>query len=143
MTKKEIEESNKIIAKFLGGEIKLAYKIEGIFIYTWTGERVIDWRRDIAKLPLGKHILIEHLKFHEDWNWLIAVVEKIESLSSKQFTSTKVSIIGYKCEIGINIDTEHYEETIVSVAASKLEALWLACVAFIRWYNRQIENNEE
>src|SRR6185369_8101000 len=56
----EIEESNRLIAEFMGVKI-------GVDDYMW---RV----GSICKL---KEV---HLSYHKEWGWLMPVVEKIESL---------------------------------------------------------------
>ena len=68
----------------------------------------------------------EDLKFHSDWNWLMEVVEKIESIKG-----TQIFINGISCEIMFkgrenrkNINT-------------KIEAVYNACLEFIKWYNEQ------
>ena len=68
-----------------------------------------------------------NFKFHTDWNWLIQVVEKIES-------------IGYRVDILKNICTIDlsYKNTIISYGnIPKIEKVYKACVEFIIWYNQQ------
>jgi hypothetical protein len=64
-------------------------------------------------------------KFDTDWNWLMQVVEKIEGL-------------GYRVEI-VN-STSKIEPIIThSEYITKIEAVYNACVEFVKWYND--ENN--
>lgn len=59
------------------------------------------------------------LKYHSSWDWLIPAVEKIEH-------TMYVNIKG--CHVTIS--------SIVNVSKStKIEAVWIAAVAFIKWYN--------
>lgn len=63
MTEKQVEEGNKLIAEFMD------WKLYGSGTSMWyeTGDESID------------SPLISELKFHKDWNWLMSVVDKIES----------------------------------------------------------------
>lgn len=68
----------------------------------------------------------EYEDFHSDWNWLMEVVEKIESLDYRfaiteflsEVSNEKLSIKSWK------------EKT-------KFENTYNACVEFIKWYNQQ------
>ncbi len=70
------------------------------------------------------------LKFHNDWNWLMKVVEKIESLGYDVFINTcvcRITDVGQ--DILEDIETFNYE--------NKKQAVYNACVEFIKWYNKQ------
>lgn len=76
---------------------------------------------------------IDELKFHSDWNYLMQVVEKIESLNfvvqvhlSSCFIKEQEHFINGK---GIWRGKSH--------AKTKIEAVYNACVTFIEWYNKQ------
>lgn len=100
------EETNKLIAEFLG----------------W--ETLSNW--GYLNINNGESHEIENLKFHSDWNWLMEVVEKIESL-------------GYLVEIRENVcfiktsEQDYFSE----LEETKLQAVYRACVKFIKWYNEQ------
>ena len=116
-----ITENNKIIAEFLGWQKQ-----------TWS------YNDAVAFYPSFSEHSTFDLKFHSDWNWLIEVVEKIESLGyivSTHFNSTDIK----------NLDTL---ETICYNRGSwkqytppltKIESVYNACVEFIKWYNEQKE----
>ena len=76
-------------------------------------------------------LFIEDLKFHSDWNWLMEVVEKIESLGFVfQIHHNVVNIFnGETKENGI------YNETFQG--KTKIKTIYNACVEFIKWYNEQ------
>lgn len=65
------------------------------------------------------------LKFHRDWNWLMLVVDKIESLNKT------VQIERGICHIH-NGGIHHGRST---KTQSKIEATYNACVEFVKWYN--------
>jgi len=72
----------------------------------------------------GKAYHIEDLNFHSSWEWLMQVVEKIESIGG-----TQIFINGISCEIifkGIVI-SKH--------SNTKIESVYNACVEFILWFN--------
>jgi hypothetical protein len=100
-------ENNKIIAEFLC----TTQKTEGL---------------DDCYILKSMAYHIEDLKFNTDWNWLMEVVEKIESLDfilpSQEYGQYKAM----KIEDALTIK---YKDT------TKIEAVYNACVEFIKWYN--------
>jgi hypothetical protein len=68
------------------------------------------------------------LKFHKSWDWLMKVVDKIESL-------------GYLVEIRDNVcfvktsETDYFSE----LENTKLEATYKATVVFIEWHNKNFK----
>lgn len=76
-------------------------------------------------------IKIEYLEYHSSLDWLMPVVEKIESM-------------GYIVEIwlslgrGCKIFKPNYEPNINFCAESNslIEAIWLTVVDFIKWHNQ-------
>jgi len=105
-------ENNKLLADFLveneGGLIKLR-------------ENVYSTLDDFG-MP-DDDLILSDLKFHSDWNWLIQVVEKIESLDiyyNKYIDYNSSMFTNGKIELSTNIDH-----------------VYNACVSFIKWYNSQ------
>ena len=107
-------ENNKIIAEFLG-ESKQPYEFSQFGYMTLSG----DWKDTF---------FVEQLKFHSNWNWLIEVVEKIESHGFTFEIKKNWARITKK---GENIVLRWEEDR------TKIEATYNACVAFIKWYNEQ------
>ena len=79
-------ETNKLIAEFLGW----GYKVLPIY----SDDKFLG-RKNIYNTPFKKHLKNKaftttfsenELVFHNDWNWLMEVVEKIESLDSGIYT---------------------------------------------------------
>lgn len=103
-------ENNKIIAEFMG-----LSKVQC---------DIILYERNSKGYPLNK------LKFHSDWNWLIEVVEKIERLNFD------VTIFNSTTEI-TSFDIDFKTIFGNSDKYSKIEAVYNACVEFIKWYNQQ------
>jgi hypothetical protein len=116
MTDIEIIEGNKAIMFFDGAEyatIDILGKAYGCIKYK--DSYYPEWN-----LP----------KFNEDWNLLMHVVEKIEAIENSD--DYEIDIFGNCCEIGTK--DEHS-----TVGKTKKEAVWLAIVSFIKFYNSQIK----
>lgn len=118
-------ENNKLIAEFLGWEEKEKY-----FMFN---------------PKTNGSIYIKTLLFHSDWNWLMQVVEKIETIPSwdKDRFGTIVTIQGKKCRI----NSDHYQDKnktyskeqyfdVTFIGETKIEAVYNACIEFIKWYNK-------
>ena len=118
-------ENNKIIAEFLSVKIHPCETIENFKFLP------------IEERGLYNGYFIDELKYHEDWNWLMVVVEKIESLeifdrmgrfniNTKNFDENYTSFI-----------TDKDEDFIQCEGETKIEAVYNAVVEFIKWYNNQ------
>ena len=118
-----ITENNKLIAEFMG-EQKQPFEFPQFGYINIMG----DWKDTFFD---------NQLKFHKDWNWLMSVVEKIE-IQSKELFGEYEDVIINGCGCGIAT-----KDDMISIAAtSKIEAVYVACVEFIKWYNEQNKNNE-
>lgn len=108
-------ESNKLIAEFLG------FKEQKDPTERWFGRFFIPakgWYKE------------NELAFNHDWNWLMEVVEKIESLEHCQITIIKNWCRIEHAKYNSRIDSRDYSEDF-----TKIEAVYNACVTFIEWYN--------
>ena len=105
-----MEKNNKLIAEFMG----MTYYIPN------------DDSLMVEKAPIGVLVTpTKSLKYHESWDWLMPVVQKIESLGY-------VFIIqGGKAEYG-----EMISENRCFIAEDKLSSTYKAVVEFIK------ENNQ-
>lgn len=107
-------ENNKIIAGFMEWEIKT---------YSTPISDIIT--------PYGQ-LTEKQLKFHSDWNWLMEVVEKIESLNYTTHTQNIVSLGHYFRIYSAGADVvelRNYE--------TKIKSVYIGCLKFIKWYNKQ------
>jgi hypothetical protein len=84
----------------------------------------------------------KYLFFDSEWNWLMPVVEKIESMkyffNSAPFIDDETGELTgeYFCAIlfkTTNLNCGHFID--VTGCSSKIEATWKAVVEFIKWYN--------
>ena len=108
-------ENNKLIAEFLSVKIHPCETIENFKFLP------------IEERGLYNGYFIDELKYHEDWNWLMEVVEKIESLGYR------IEIVKHICRIYLS----NKETIIISENTPKIEAVYNAVVEFIKWYNNQ------
>ena len=115
---KNIIENNKIIAEFLNVKMHPCETIEK-FKFLPMEER-----------GLYNGYFVDELKYHEDWNWLMVVVEKIESLGYKVDISKWEN--SQYCGIYLNGKKIAGNET-----NTKIEAVYNACIEFIKWYITQ------
>jgi len=111
--RQQIKQNNLLIALFMGGQIK--DKEVGL-LYVKTKDN---------KKPY--HILLTRLKYHYSWEWLMAVVDKIEEKGHRFHISTTF----------IRVYHDKYEEYNCSVFDGKKTATYMAVVEFIKWYNIQ------
>ena len=109
-----ILENNKLIAEFMGG-------------YQYDNHDDFITFDETNNMFSHNTISLENLKFHSDWNWLIEVVEKIESLGYR------IEIVKHICRIHI----WNKEIIIISENIPKIEAVYNSCITFIKWYNKQ------
>ena len=107
-----IIENNKLIAEFLG-ETKQPFEFSQFGYINSLGE----WKDTFFD---------NQLKFHSDWNWLMEAVEKIESLGYR------IEIVKHICRIYLS----NKETIIISENTPKIEAVYIACVEFIKSYNK-------
>jgi len=101
---------NKLIAEFLGYE---TYEMNGVLNVEYSEDNIRT---------------IQDTHYHIDWNWLMQVVEKIESLG------VVVEIRENVCYIETT-PNDYYSE----LETTKIQAVYKACVEFIKWYNEQPE----
>ena len=107
-----METNNKLIAEFLG------------YIDNWCSEEgfLIDPKTNYD-------VCIDSLQFHTDWNWLMQVVEKIESLG---YWTELLGGCHQEFRIG---KINQIKEFINKDGSDKKEAVYNACIEFIKWYN--------
>ena len=127
---KNIIENNKLIAEFMGVFDKILSTgnthswSDAPFYYTTedTREKVI---KNISK----------YSKYSKDWNWLMKVVEKIESIEDGIY---QVDILQEGCKI-LKKCSLLIDKTVSKLEpdTTKIKSVYLACVEFIKWYNEQ------
>ncbi len=126
-----MKDKDNIIAKFMGGEIISTEEYEMPHGSYSTG--IITHWKSPKGIPYGNEHLINvgSFRYSFDYNWLMPVVEEIESL-------------GYNSCIELVSDNTHrvtiyspiYGEIgIGGKEDSKIQAIYSAVIDFIEWYN--------
>ena len=86
----------------------------------------------IQMISQGNEVVpIESMKYHISWDWLMTVVEKIESLGY-EFT-----IVENRCKVSNNTDHSVEELFHIETIGSKLDTTYDAVVQFINQYNNK------
>jgi hypothetical protein len=112
-----ITENNKLIAEFMG------FKLQQDPTERWFG--------NYFAIPNDAWSnRLELLHFDTDWNWLMEVVEKIENYNEY----TNVLFTPQGCEINCYIENGFLFSNDCN---TKIEAVYNACIEFIKWYNKQ------
>jgi hypothetical protein len=122
---------NEIIAEFMGLEPKRIGTISSEISST----PVIDWGYEV---PFKTYPAIP--PFDTSWDWLMPVVEKIESTQYKKYLyeiKGYTFIINGRCAEVVDIEGEAIVKQ--QVGESKLKATYKAVVLFIHWYNQQVK----
>lgn len=130
-------ESNKIIAEFMG------FKPTGKFNSFLRNEEFYSGNKSAS-------ICLSQMPYITNYEWLMEVVEEIESLPSTQFIKNGFIVqIGEVYSSDVNIFQLIYKEnsrptleTVISTDylpiqfSNKKEAIFNACVKFIKWYKK-------
>lgn len=74
--------------------------------------------------------------YDQDWNLLIKVVEKIENLWISG-EKTKIQINGNYVQMSHCVGYQNIDYASNVSGDNKINAVWLAIVEFIEWYNKQ------
>lgn len=136
-TEISVQEGDKSIAEFMGAVI--------------LSEPIGHSKRDVAFPNIIGGLRIHNaddLKYHSYWDWLMPVVEKVESIETDFDGYFQVHISSNGCTISgtrlnTSIENPHYAYFNDVVHESKISATWLAIVQFLQWYNTQTKQTHE
>jgi len=119
------EDSNKLIAEFDG--VKLTDRNGESAVFMIEGSHIAEYFR-----------CTKYNTYHEDWNMLMPVVEKIEALDGLYIVEifARACIISYMVNHNWPKDKGIVAHFNASNTNSKLEATYQAVVQFIQWYNQ-------
>ncbi len=135
----DIEYGNKLIADSQFSDMRADYITNNgdVLLIGYTSEKHYSMSRNKS------HHLVRHLKYDSNWEWLMPVVEKIESIDDPHHGYFGVHISSNGCTIqATNLRTDkpmadppHYFSD--HCGDTKIEATWNAVVNFIQWYNKK------
>ena len=119
----ETIEGNKLIAEFMGAECETDDFDRVTNEYDLFGAGLLP---DISGFdPDAKHFYTpDQMKFHESWDWLMPVVEKIHNLYDLEGCPPEI----YEIEEFLLIRDE--------LCTGRIETSFHAVVEFIKWYNQ-------
>ena len=115
---KNIVENNKLIAEFLGYSQPHPDYPNTTYWY----------KKDCQPLTI--------LLFHSDWSWLMRVVEKIENFTDVECFNIEIYRILIKTYDDFRLE-------FWTNGFTKIEAIYNACVEFIKWYNELNKSYEK
>ena len=117
-----ITENNQLIAEFMGVFDKI---LSTGNIHSWSDAPFYYTTEDTREKVIKN--ISKYSKYSKDWNWLMQVVNKIENMGNDVLiTSNYVQITYNEGENFINLELK---------GNIMLEAVYNACVEFIKWYN--------
>lgn len=126
-------DNNKLIAEFMG------YKQSG---KKEVGANLVDdtyhwYLKDVGYYYInGGWHAEDYLLFHLDWNWLMSVVDRIESMSYVKGRRYYLSVD--KSHVQIRIDRMNYQPySKWGSSNDKLKATYKAVIEFIKYYNNE------
>jgi hypothetical protein len=122
-----MKDSNVLIAEFM--ELDIIPLEQFVLGVQSTIARIKIGRKDYI-CPMVEGYLLEHLQYHTSWDWLMPVVEKIESLRDSNGDAYRFSIDMCNAQIeGANIE--------IIGGAFKLDTTYRAVVEFIKQHNKK------
>ena len=127
---KNIIENNKLIAEFMGVFDKI---LSTSNIHSWSDAPFYYTTEDTREKVIKN--ISKYSKYNKDWNWLMQVVEKIESIEDGIY---QVDILQEGCKI-LKKCSLLIDKTVSKLEpdTTKIKSVYLACVEFIKWYNEQ------
>ena len=123
------EEKNRLIAEFM--EMRNRILSTGN-IHSWSDAPFFYVTENSADKVFNS--IVKYSKYHSDWNWLMSVVDKIESLGFG--TSVAGGTKGFAFAITNGLDYSFNCSHLNS--KTKIEAVYNACIEFIVWYNSSV-----
>lgn len=131
-------ENNKLLAEFMKFDFS-----------RFSNDGIIEFPNDSFFEFQYNTFTIEELKFHSDWNWLMEVVDKIET--------TDINNMGYidfhiMPDAVILTDQDNEDNPLILINKSegfgsieiepvlfesKIQAVYNACIKFVKWHNQQ------
>ncbi|KYG76413.1 hypothetical protein AWW68_19395 [Roseivirga spongicola] len=134
-TNKTITQGNRLIAEFMGAE---RYAPNDFDIHGCATLDVTEQE--------GKHFFNpSEMKYHSSWDWLMPVVEKIESINSIKDQSTTDYFFQATNFIQNYTASIMSRDNLLIVEAegeARIDASFNAVVEFIEWYNQDRSEKE-
>ena len=123
------QENNQLIAEFMG----------------FTQEKNIGWYDNDMLMSQNVYDsqdgnCFDELLFHTSWNWLMPVVEKIESINVSNdpyYSDSTFQVTNFVQNWTASFLDRDNVEVVQEEGTTRFEAAYKAVVEFIKWYNEQ------
>lgn len=146
MTQEEILDYNRRCAEFLDWKFSQHYEHYDEFYYEWEEENSGVWYKveDFVEDTDSTYVKVEgrglknyhyRLKFHDDWNWIMEVVEAIEKLPEHYTTAIHSDTFDKGDEYKMFIFNNEGEILVGENGKTKKEAVVNTINQFLIWYN--------
>ena len=112
-----ITENNQLIAEFMGVFDKI---LSTGNIHSWSDSPFYYTTEDTREKVIKN--ISKYSKYSKDWNWLMQVVQKIRVLVMEDVTDDLYN-------------SEYWDNITHKLGELEIEAVYNACVEFIKWYN--------
>lgn len=124
------KEENKLIAEFMGFPVKFYKEDEETGLTDSEGNA--DTVSYDCELAIINGLVYEprNLKYHNSWDWLMPVVDKIENMQ-QMGAQAYIDISAFKITASFNYEQNGRYFT----GNDKIEAVYSAVIQFIKWYN--------
>lgn len=100
----------------------------------FSSEGIHEWVHSMDSTP-SDNFCSKVLNYHEKWEMLMPVVEKIRKTNVNIGYGISFHIMNDECWFGI--DNLRHEGFNNHLSDSLIASIWLACIEFINWYNQQ------
>jgi len=133
-------DKNILLAKFLGYEFVSFDPFDDTKKTGW-------WLKE-------EEINLKSIDFDDDWNLLMMIIDKIESIdlsdshyswldydgktTQNNFNGITVDITGLSCYIGIELQLDPFVTIAIGEGTTKKDIVYDACIKFVEWFNNNL-----
>ena len=132
---------NEMIAQFMGYKEDDGDYLMSSYLPQFRGSDHGEWCTSVDiedEYEMMKYWQLSpgNMKYHQSWDWIMTVIDKIESSRDCIFTITKKSLYpkgGYDCSIAYTKEGVFFKNNHIS----KLESVFLTVCDFVEWSNKK------
>jgi hypothetical protein len=126
-------ENNIILNEFVG----LRPKLESPDVYTFAKMPFFSCRHYTPEEVIKS--IAEYTKYDQDWNLIMDVVKKIQLLDIVHDNTRNYDNVfkEWQCTFSPSYKTHDFGYIVGKSKNSEIEAVYNACVEFVKWYNQQ------
>lgn len=137
----ELIRNNEMIAAYLDGVVREGWRVQDNAQMVWEGNVAAIYREAFMKLPIGRVIITDQLKFHESWDWLMPVVEKIKKDNWVKIELQEDYTFCLISSPQLGADPVTLEERVEDM--SPISVVYDAVITYIKWYNEKHDRRAE